>query len=182
MKTNIFKLAAILLILAGGIISCKDKEKEKPFTLKGTKWYLIGIVDVETGDMTELEREGYGLLNPDEFYTIVFDAPQPLRACGASAAGMCSWGEPAADNFFWGRMATNQIGGDYEIDYKIGAFRFTKFDITEAGCMRWCKDEDLYAQNLRQVQSFVIKDTHPRILHLYTNDGKNYLKYKKIGG
>jgi hypothetical protein len=48
MKTTILKLSAILLL--AGVISCgKDDEP----ALKGTKWKLMGIVDAQTGLVTE---------------------------------------------------------------------------------------------------------------------------------
>jgi hypothetical protein len=53
MKKIIIKTAAVLLILAG-IVSC-GKDDEEPIKLAGTHWMLEGIVDVETGELRELD-------------------------------------------------------------------------------------------------------------------------------
>ncbi|MDR1199497.1 MAG: hypothetical protein LBK94_10910 [Prevotellaceae bacterium] len=65
---NTLKLAAMLLLLAGMVLSCgKDNEKEN-VSLKGTKWKLEGIVDAKTGILTELEPK-----DCEECYTLTFD-------------------------------------------------------------------------------------------------------------
>jgi hypothetical protein len=57
MKKTILKTAAILLVMAGMIIACgkENNESNEPIALKGTKWKLTGIVDVQTGVLKELE-------------------------------------------------------------------------------------------------------------------------------
>ncbi|MDR1553433.1 MAG: hypothetical protein LBS69_08235 [Prevotellaceae bacterium] len=62
---NTLKFAAILLILAGVMISCGEDEIN---SLKGTKWKLAGIVDVQTGKLTELEPK-----DCEQCYTLVFE-------------------------------------------------------------------------------------------------------------
>jgi hypothetical protein len=63
---KILKFTAILLIVAGNF-SCGDKEDDNNNTLKGTKWKLAGIVDVQTGKLTELEPK-----DCEECYTLAF--------------------------------------------------------------------------------------------------------------
>ena len=126
-------------------------------SLKDTKWKLAGIVDVQTGVLAELEPT-----DCDECFTLTFDT----------------------DSTFSGRTVNNIMWGRYEIDYNAYTFHVTDFVVSEA---RDRGDGELYSkilghQFLRKIQSFTIKDTHPRILHLYYNDSKHYLKYKKIGG
>jgi hypothetical protein len=68
---KILNLAAVLLLLAGLIIACgkeKDNENNELVSLKGTKWKLAGIVDVQTGKLTELEPK-----NCEQCYTLTFD-------------------------------------------------------------------------------------------------------------
>jgi uncharacterized repeat protein (TIGR02543 family) len=125
--------------------------------LQGTKWKLIGIVDVQSGNLTELEPK-----DCDECFTLIFDT----------------------DDTFSGRTVNNIMWGEYEIDYNRHTLRATDFAVSEALDTR---DGELYSQILggyffRKIQSFTVRDTHPRILHLYYNNGENYLKYKKIGG
>jgi hypothetical protein len=76
MKRIIFKTAAIVLVLAG-VIACK-KEKEETSSLQGTKWKLAGIVDVQTGVLTEIEPKDCG-----QCYTFVFNSDN--TAIGISA-------------------------------------------------------------------------------------------------
>jgi hypothetical protein len=72
-KFKITALSAILLILAIGLTSCE--EKEKPFTLKGTKWKLVGIVDTETGNLEVLEPK-----DCEECYTLTFKTNYVVEA------------------------------------------------------------------------------------------------------
>jgi len=154
MKKTILKLTSILLIVVGIFSSCKEKEPLEVQLLVNTKWKLVGIMDVQTGILTELEPKDCA-----HCYTLTFDT----------------------DDFFWGIMANNMISGNYEIDYKTGVFLFSEILCTAAGSI-WGEYEDLYLQIIGEIQSFILKDTYPRILHLYYNDGKNYLKYKETGG
>jgi len=70
--------------------------------------------------------------------------------------------------------------GNYEFDYQTNTFHISLRVITEAG--DW-GDGHMYRQIIeRPFLFFTVKDTYPRTLHLYHDDSKNYLKYKKIGG
>ena len=77
---------------------------------------------------------------------------------------------------FKGRITNNIIDGYYKIECEISNFRFINIGGTEAIDLA---DGYLYRQILGKIQSFTVKDTY---LYLYYDDGKNYLKYKKIGG
>jgi len=77
------------------------------------------------------------------------------------------------DNTFDGQTTINIIMGNYEIDYEAYTLRFTNMFMTAVGELG---DGYMYAKILDKIQSFTIKDTY---LHLYYNDNKNYLKYKK---
>jgi uncharacterized repeat protein (TIGR02543 family) len=118
--------------------------------LQGTKWKLIGIVDVQTGSLTELEP-----IDCEQCYTLTFDA----------------------NDTFSGQMVCNIMFGNYEIDYNAGIFRFIDIAFSEVGCI-YMMEENSYAQILRNTQSFIFKDVHPRVLHLYYNENKNYLLFK----
>ena len=128
--------------------------KWKENTLQGTKWKLIGIVDVQTGKLTELEPT-----DCDECYTLIFETNKTLS----------------------GRMVNNVIlalFSSYEINYTDGTLQF--YIISTA--ISNTEDEHLYSQIIWRTQSFTINDSHPKILHLYSDDDKNYLKFKEIGG
>ncbi len=120
--------------------------------LQGTKWKLTGIVDTNTSILTELDPK-----DCNECYTIVFDI----------------------DSTFSGQTVNNIIWGRYKIDYNTCTYRFTDCVISEAADMY---DGELYSRLFFEIQFFTVKDTYPKILQLHYNEGKNYLKYKEIGG
>ena len=159
MKKTILKLTSILLIVVGSFSSCKEKELLEVQLLVNTKWKLVGIVDVQTGILTELEPQ-----DCNECYTIEFDPDNRFF--------------PECVNTFSGRMVDNGMWGCYEIDYKTGVLHLTNIFFNQMGSI-WGGYETLYHQILKKIQSFTVKNTYPRILHLYYNDGKNYLKYKE---
>ena len=126
--------------------------KWKENTLQGTKWKLIGIVDVQTGNLTELEPKDCA-----ECYTLTFDT----------------------DNTFNGQIVCNIMFGNYEIDYNTGIFRIINIAFSEVGCI-YMMEENSYSQILWEIQSFILKDAHTRILHLYYNENRNYLLFKLL--
>jgi hypothetical protein len=166
MKTKLFTMVLCSLMLLG--LGCSSENEpnvsddretnltETEYSLEGTKWKLEGIVNEQTGDLTELDSK-----DCDEYctdcYTITFDT----------------------DSTFSGRITSNTIAcADYEIDYNTYTFHITKIIGSEAVDTG---DGHLYRQILGKIQSFTVKDTSPKILHLYY-DGKNYLKYREVGG
>ena len=120
--------------------------------LLGTQWKLVGIGSLGEVDLQELEPKYCG-----NCYTLFFDTHWFLR----------------------GQTGNNSFFSEYENDYSTGSFRLTHIQTTEVGDIG---DGYLYSKILFfKVQSFIYKDTYPRTLHLYYNDGENYLKYKEIG-
>ena len=127
------------------------KDTLQDHILSGTKWKLIGVVDVQTGNLIELEPK-----NNSSYYTIEFNT----------------------DSYFTGQTTFNMIICRYEIDYEGGIFYITSLGGTEAGEVG---DGYSYRQILMKIRSFAFNDTYPRILNLYYDNGENYLKYKEIG-
>jgi len=161
-KGTVETLCTLLLILFV-VASCKEPEPiDKPdgngikgteTTLQGTKWKLVGIVDARSGDLQKLEPK-----DCNECYTIIYES----------------------DSAFIGQININTICVKYEINYEVGIFHIIGIGGTEA--LDYPDDAHLYRQILLEIQSFIIKDTYPRKLHLYYNDGKNYLEYDEKGG
>ena len=141
------------------LIKWRMIDPEKLSVLHGTAWKLERIIDVEN-DITVFEPGSC-----KGCYTLTFDR----HSCGALYSGIP----------FSGVITNNIICGDYEINSETNAFIFTNIMGTAVG---EGEDAYLYRQTLWKIQSFKIDDTSPRTLHLYYNDGKNYLKYKEIGG
>ena len=75
MKRIFFKLTAIMLIFAGSFSACNkiselkndSKEVNEPISLENTKWKLVGIIDVETGELQKLAPR-----DCEECYTLAF--------------------------------------------------------------------------------------------------------------
>ena len=116
-------LTVFLLVLAGGFSACKEEPKEEPkeeirkepeepkeepeepkdaLSLVNTKWKIVGIVDVQTDSLAELEPRGC-----DECYTLTFDT----------------------ENSFSSYSSSNNLVGEYVIDdysFLIVSFGGTK--------------------------------------------------------
>ena len=154
-----------LLILSINF-ACKEKER----SLVNTKWNLVGIVDTQTGEVKELEPQ-----DCNACYTIVFGVDSVFNETtwlNGNVEVESGW-----YRIFTGRTPGNFIAVWYRNDYGTGFFQIYSIGGTDAGEMG---DGLLYRQILLKIQSFIVKDTSPRILYLYYNDGKNYLKYKEI--
>jgi len=168
LKITVF--SAILLILAGGITSCKDKDLspivEPMFTweiltvveegkLEGSKWKLVGIVDAETDDLKELEPK-----DCESCYTLAFDNSIPY----------CNEDDLKS---FSVRSSTNDLGGCFVIDYTAQRFHVYSFGgtkISEVG------DGSLFHNVFRNIQSFFLQENE---LRLYYNNKQNYLFFKQ---
>jgi len=125
-------------------------KKEKEKSFINTKWKLVGVVDVQSKRQTELEPK-----DCSKCYTIKFDT----------------------DSTFTGRSTSNEMFGYYKIDYTIGGCYFYGQTITEVGEIG---GGYRYTDILKKIQSFTIKGKHPRTLHLFYNEGKNYMEYKEM--
>jgi len=153
MKKKILTLVIFLSVLAGSFSACKEKIDNDITFLEGSSWKLVGIVDSQTSVLTEFEPK-----DCNECYIIVFDT----------------------DSTFSGQTTSNIFWGDYEIDYNTHTLRFANMIGTEVGEYG---DGYKYGEILNKIHAFKVSSTtYPRMLHLYYNDGKNYLKYKEIGG
>ena len=133
-------------------------------TLQGTKWKLAGIVDTQTGELKELEPK-----DCVKCYTIVFGTDSVFKETSSINI------EAGWYKIFTGNSTSNFIVCWYKIDYKTGAFHIYNIGGTEVGEVG---DGYLYRQILLKIQSFTVKDTY---LHLYYDDGKNYLIFKETG-
>jgi len=79
MKFNVkffqpFRLLVFLVVICSNCSSCTNESSKlkedslQETNLQGTKWKLAGIVDVQTGDIKELDPK-----DCDECYTLTFD-------------------------------------------------------------------------------------------------------------
>ena len=130
-------------------------------SLVNTKWKLIGFVDTQTGVLTEPEPVN----SCERCYTIAFTDDTV----------------PELGTFLIGTGCINTLAGTYEIDYTTNNINLLVWQATDAGELF---DEKLYMDSLNSVYYYSLANgtTYPRILQLYYNDGKNYLKHKEIGG
>jgi len=135
-------------------------------TLQGTKWKLAGIVDVQTGDMKELEPK-----DCEKCYTLTFDTAHPFVS-SATNEGIKSLGE----NYFVTLSVSNELGGNYIADYTSHSFQIIRFGGTKAGEMA---DGDFYVDPFwnREIKSFSLQGNE---LRLYYNGNKNYLLFKPL--
>ena len=142
----------------GNVLEIKPTSESIPNDLE--EWREVGVKNtrwrllgiVDTETGDMKEREYDG-------YTIIFET----------------------DSTFGGISEVNIMDGKYKIDYKTGNFYISELIATERGG-DWWKYTRLYFQVLYKIQSFVIKDTHPRTLYLYDKNGEYHLKYEEIGG
>ena len=136
-------------------------------SLQGTKWKLAGIVDVQTGEMKELEPK-----DCVKCYTLTFDTDNPFVG-SATNEGIKSWGE----NYFVTFSASNELGGNYMADYESHSFQIIRFGGTKAGEMA---DGYLYVNDTfweRGIKSFSLQENE---LRLYFNENKNYLLFQPL--
>jgi hypothetical protein len=165
------KLSFILIVICLIGTACEEyepiiEEIEETDTivtnLVGTKWKLVGFVDVEA----DISKE-----------------PEP-KDCGWWVAGTyigerkisCYYLEFTSDSTFFTFSSTNQNLVGYSADYETNNFEVFGF-----GGTRMCEIGDgwLY-YNLfiyEQIQSFSLQNNE---LHLYYNDKMNYLLFKLV--
>jgi len=140
------KLVFILLVICLTGIACEKKEQ----SLKGTFWKLAGIMDVQTGILTELEPK-----DCEQCYTLIFIADDTL----------VTW------------STTNSHRGIYNMDYKTNSFNIISLLGTLVGERG---DGWKYVRSFCQVQSFSLKNKKKELkeLWLYYDDEKKYLLFK----
>ena len=168
-KFKILKYAAILLLLAGVTAGCGtrtgisgDEENQfaevnngddgQPTSLEGTKWKLIGIVDVQTGVLTEFEPK-----DCEECYTIIFDD---------------------TSNSFWGKAVKIEcFSSCYIIDYTLLTIQFP-LGIQRPDAEDIYDGEvflEILMHKFQELGQFELKNTE---LKLYYYDKNNYLLFK----
>jgi len=115
--------------------------------LAGTKWKLNGIVDAETGKLTELEPR-----DCEECYTLTFETEVTLSAFST----------------------TNELCGNYEANYTTNAIRIINFGGTKRGEMG---DGKLYWDIPLTVQSFSLQDGELRLYYNDKKEYLSYEPY-----
>ena len=121
-------------------------------SLTGAKWKLSGIVDVKTGELNAFESYTIDGKYCEKCYTITFKE----------------------NGTFTGFSTTNEMHGNYLIDYPTHDFKISGLGGTKVGEVG---NGYLYWDILRTVQSFDLLESE---LKLYYNDKDNYLSYKLI--
>ena len=112
--------------------------------LKGTTWKLAGFMDVETGNLKVAEPDA------PRCYILRFDT----------------------NSTFSGTSSTNEIYGEYRIDYEKSTLNITGYGGTKINELF---DGLLFVKSFMSVQSFFLSDAE---LRLYYDNGKNYLLFK----
>jgi hypothetical protein len=120
--------------------------------LVGTKWNCEGIMDTETGKLKTLEPKYNGVS-----YSIWFDA------------GKC----PNPDCNILCNSSTNELFGYYKVNYATQSISFTIFGGTKVNEIG---DGEMWRNIFPTIKSFSLQND---MLHLYFNDQKNYLLFKK---
>ena len=94
MKKNKFLHAAIIMILTEILSSCTKSESNESIKLENTNWKLVGIVNLKTGILTELEPK-----DCENCYTFAFDTDTT------------AWGYTVSNEMFIGGLNPIIIGG-----------------------------------------------------------------------
>jgi hypothetical protein len=170
MKGNILKITAILLILTGSLVSCgKEKDDNNTLTIvAGTKWKVSGIVDVQTGILTEIiPRESFfddehrvvegDTIDCDICYTLVFDTDKDAR----------------------GRSMYNLLSMKFPDPIQISSTNIPFSERPLAGRTKIGEPPTptLYVEALANLTSYTYYNDE---LKLFYNENKNYLLFKLI--
>jgi hypothetical protein len=101
-----FSLLAALAVLAFSGMCCYDGDSPTQAlttqTLNGTSWKLVGIMDTQTGSLTELEPTGC-----KECYTLTFDTDTTFLSSSSVKNSLC---------------------GTYTYNYKMHSFRIIEYE------------------------------------------------------
>jgi hypothetical protein len=133
MKKRIFTLLALLVV----VLALTVTAEEKPLSLEGTKWKLVGYVDAETG---ELEKPDYSMvgscfgcfpspsnlfpnLSTDDWFTLEF---QPVLTDSNSCLSGCQY-------YCKGKLTSSHIGsGEISVvDFALSTIDFGRFSWME---------------------------------------------------
>ena len=133
---------AIILLFLAGSVLCCKKDNED--LLSKTTWKLIGFVNVVYEEIKEVEP------NSDICYILTFNM----------------------DKTFSGYSSTNELRGNYDINYTTSYINFYQIGGTEINELF---DGKLYIESLSKVDFFSLQENE---LKLYYNNKQNYLLYK----
>ncbi|MDR0612046.1 MAG: META domain-containing protein [Dysgonamonadaceae bacterium] len=120
-------------------------------SLTGNKWKLLGIVDVKTGELKALKSYTVDGKDCEKCYTVTFKE----------------------DGTFTGFSTTNELYGNYLINYSTHDFKISGLGGTKMGELG---DGQIYDVILRTVQSFNLVENE---LKLYYNNKNNYLSFSE---
>ena len=152
-------VAALCVLCVLFSFSCQSKmgnSSDDPISLKGTKWKLAGIVDVETGSLKVLEPKD--CMKDNRCYTLIFEKLV----------------SDMDDNSFITYTPSNELVGIYGIDNEDQSF-FIRIAGGTKVAEHW--DGPLFRNCINAVQSFSLRDKE---LRLYYNENKNYLLFKSV--
>jgi len=125
------------------------------YTLAGTSWKLVAIVDVANNASRTLDCGEY--VCRDDSYTLTF----------------------ANDSMVSGLTSVNQMFGLYVVDYRTDTLFWHEVIWTMICCNG--SDGDIYIHaltgGLNKSRFFKL---YSQELHIFCNDGKEYLKFKNI--
>ena len=158
-KKNILLLCAMAVFILT-VSSCKDDSNEPnpsdPIRkLAGTKWQLTAFVDVENDTRRPPDYENS--MFKDSSFSLSFDN----------------------DSLISGYSARNWLEGKYSVDYNASILLIKSMITTQVGDSN--SDGHLYEDIMTGIdQSFPFK-LYSQELHLFYNDGKECLEFKKIG-
>ena len=166
---DFLKYAAILLIFAAATAGCGTRtgingdeetqfaevnngEDGQPTSLEGTKWKLVGIMDLKTGELIEFEPK-----DCEECYTITFNY---------------------TSTSFWGKVVEVEcFSSCYTIDYTLLTIQFP-LGIQRPDAEDIYDGEvflEILIHKFQELGQFELKNTE---LKLYYNDKNNYLLFK----
>ena len=158
MKTFLFKITVITLLVTGIFSSCKEKNTlETP--LANTKWKLVGIVDAETGKLTELEPQ-----NCNECYRLEFDK-EPVYFCYPD--------HDMPSSMYFAQAVELSFWGCYNINHTLSTLQFIGVERPD---MEDIYDGEFYYEIMLNVHAFELKGSE---LKLHYNDKKKYLMYEE---
>ena len=172
-------LSAVLLMLAGGLVSCNEVESSSsPETLKGTSWKVVGIVDVKTGDLTELESSITITFIHD---TCGFCDELEENTYGSSMC-ICRYCSTQGKGAFVSHVTSWSFNRCYTFDYETGAIQVVP--VVRSGPSFANHILNQYVAAL-QLSRFYHKGSTLRLyyndcIHDQNNNQKNYFLFKQI--
>ena len=154
---KLVKYAVFLLISAIAIAGCNNavdnNDNEELTSLVGTKWKLVGIMDVKTNTLKVLEPK-----NCQRCYIIMFNS------------GLYEDDEYNTNIVYY--SSTNELVGNYNANYETQTISFRIYGGTKVGEVG---DGEMWCNIFPTIKSFSFQKNS---LRLYYNDQRNYLLFK----